>query len=111
MADLPNRSLDVSPVIVLPFTLNTKVRSTVPNWVSAVPFHVPLTSAAIRTEAKTAVKTTAHFIVQPPANGCSSPYFAALPAPAQARTRTRSVRFRPPPPPPPLHKFFHHPPP
>src|SRR5260370_25706780 len=62
MVDFPIIWLDVSPVSLLPSTLKTKVRSIGPLGVSAVPFHVPLTSAAEAQTANTIINTSSHLI-------------------------------------------------
>src|SRR5579863_9406310 len=64
MVDLPNILLEVSPVSLPPSCLNTKVRSTVPIGVSALPFHVPVISAASAVSANVNASTaTSHFIL------------------------------------------------
>src|ERR1700691_2373741 len=62
MVDLPNMLLVVSPVSLWPSTLKTKVLSTVPLGVSAVPFQLPLISAAEAATATNTIKHNSHFM-------------------------------------------------
>src|ERR1041385_2182052 len=55
MVDFPIIALVVSPVSLLPSTLKTKVRSNVPFAPDAVPFQVPVMSAANAHSAITAI--------------------------------------------------------
>src|ERR1035441_5155428 len=62
MVDLPNISLLVSPVSLAPSTLKVKVRWMDWPWFSAVPFQLPLMSAAEATAAKHAARMMSHFM-------------------------------------------------
>src|ERR1017187_5142037 len=62
IVDLPKRLLVVSPVSLWPSTLKTKVLSTVPLGVSALPFQLPLISAARAVPANSANKANIFFI-------------------------------------------------
>src|ERR1017187_10441227 len=62
IVDLPEHLLVVSTVSLWPSPLKTKVLSTVPLGVSAVPFQLPLISPAETVKANIAIKHNSHFI-------------------------------------------------
>src|SRR5437763_12958992 len=62
MVDFPIISRSVSPESLAPSTLKLKVRSIGPFGPSAVPFHLPLISAADATIANRAIRTRSAFM-------------------------------------------------